>query len=68
MSGSYLGKGFVSRSGGSIAPLAQAGVVFFIFIFIFYEPFALATIYEQATSTDDKTTLGIVGKILVNTG
>ena len=44
--------------------------LFFIFIFfiLFYEPFALATIYEQATSTDDKTTLGIVGKILVNTG
>lgn len=33
MSGSYLGKGFVSRSGRSIAPLAQAGVVFFYFLF-----------------------------------
>ena len=49
MSGSYLGKGFVSQSGGSIAPLAQAGVVFFYFYFLRIICSCYGTVCEQAT-------------------
>jgi len=69
VSGSCLGKG--SRHGGSIAPLAQAGVLFH-FIFYFFTNRLLLLQYRTVPVCEQATystiTLGIVGKILVNTG